>query len=273
VYRRDDDEARSELAAFVVKLREAWRNDYGGKRAFLIWGPPGEGKTSLVTNFVAAQNTDGVPASARNEVLLEIRMDCQDPRSALRHEILKAGKSSGLGYVVMLFDEVDSGQPKRWLPPKLLDLIDNGVGGRPAIVVLVGSHRGGIEQLKKRLLCYSSSVDTKIDDVLSRIGNKEVSIPPLDIDDMLALIASLGLANGKVRFHAWDLYYFLIKYYGATSRDLRDAALAWFSATRSRGASYIRIKDQRFKTELDDFKEIHKQNYKALKGKWLYIKA
>ncbi|HEV2226196.1 MAG TPA: AAA family ATPase, partial [Nitrososphaerales archaeon] len=215
-YVRYDDKVRSALKDLRVKLTRSLDDDSRGRESFLIWGPPGSGKTYLVQQIVGSLggNIDyrelNLAQSGESEF-----------KEALRN--VENSKMSCLCFI----DEIDSKQTEPWPYEALLAFMESSQTPANRICfVLAGSGGSSIDEMKTKI-----SSRPKGKDLLSRVmkGN-EFSVPPLGTGDKLLVAATQMVVSANARGHPireiekLALYYIAANPTYSSARQLRGLA-------------------------------------------------
>ncbi|MCI4349096.1 MAG: alpha/beta fold hydrolase [Thermoplasmata archaeon] len=216
-YVRFDSGTRNALKDFRQGLRAGLLSETLGRESYLVWGPPGSGKTYLVQQIAESVGRD------LTYVELNLaRLDEPGFRSALG----QAWKTSGP--CLCLIDEIDARATEAWPYEALLPYLEPPTDpARPRSVVLVGSSASSLTEMKQRI-----STRPKGTDLLSRIPRaNEYSVPPLSIDDKIAVVlAQLDRAarDHRLAVHEVEklaLYYVVSNPRLDSARQLREVAV------------------------------------------------
>jgi TolB-like protein/Tfp pilus assembly protein PilF len=215
-YVRFDDRVRSSLKDFKVKLGRSLEGISRGRESFLIWGPPGSGKTYLVQQIVRSLGG--------NIDYRELNL-AQSGESEFR-EALRNVESSNMPCLCFI-DEIDSKQTEPWPYEALLASMESSQTPANRICfVLAGSGGSSIEEMKTKI-----SSRPKGRDLLSRVmkGN-EFSIPTLGTGDKLLVAAIQMIDSAKSRgrpireIEKLALYYIAVNPTFSSARQLRGLA-------------------------------------------------
>jgi hypothetical protein len=156
-----------------------------GTSNYLLWAPPGSGKTFLVQEIARSLENQ-----IRYEELNLARMDMDEFSSRL-------ARVSSSGKPCLCFaDEIDSKPAESWPYEILLPTLEPPETRSPsASFVLAGSSTSGIEEMKQRIASRPKGPD-----LLSRIPNdNEFKIPPLTVaDKILVSLSQLRLAGKRI---------------------------------------------------------------------------
>lgn len=179
-YRRFDEETRNDLLDVCHRIQVALEGSKAMRENYLIWAPPGSGKTYLVQ-----QIAENLPAVEYKQINFA---------EAGRGEVVEALKSleSAEDSVLSLVDEVDANATEDWPYETLLPWLDINVEqGKRVVFTLAGSSGSSLEELKERMKSRPKGTD-----LLSRIpAGNEVVIPPMSVGDRM-LIAATHLISG-----------------------------------------------------------------------------
>ncbi|MGI0131950.1 MAG: AAA family ATPase [Thermoplasmata archaeon] len=215
-YTRFDELSRNHLKDTRQRMVQSLDAGSSESSNFLLWGPPGSGKTF----FVREVSQSLAPRVRYVEVnLTEI------DEAAFRNAIAEVAKSPDP--TLCLVDEIDSRPTEPWPYEALLVSADrSGTSANPKAFVFAGSSSGGVEEMKRAI-----SGRPKGADLLSRIPMENVcELPVMTPEDRILV----GLSNlrraGEARGHAivevekLALYYMAIKPELANARQLREFA-------------------------------------------------
>jgi predicted ATPase/nucleoside phosphorylase len=184
---------------------------------YLIWGPPGSGKTFFVQQ---------VAANAEQKVAYhEINLTQVDEKQ-FRSELAEAARSKGA--TICLIDEIDSKLSETWPYETLLTYLEPQTqGSERRMFVLAGSSGFTLEEMKKTIKSRP-----KGNDLLSRIPHQnECSIPPMTpLDRVLVTIANIkqndrDLGHRVNEVEKLALYYITQDEKLANARQLREFVL------------------------------------------------
>lgn len=178
-YVRYDDNTIYELKNLKQKIIQGINPKTKGNKNFLIWGPPGSGKTYLI---------EEIAKSLKNVDYRELnlaKLSQKDFKSKL-NEIEKSRKDC-----ICLIDEVDSNSSAQWAYESLLThLFPSDARKFRICFILAGSGGNSIDEMKKKILSKNKGKDC-----LSRIlATNEYTVPPLNIGDNL-LVGTSQLLN------------------------------------------------------------------------------
>lgn len=215
-YLRFDDKVRSSLKDFRMRLAQTLDEEPKGRENYLIWGPPGSGKTYLVKQVAASLGSD----IDFHELNL-----AETDESEFRYKL----KSVGTSRLPCLFfiDEIDAKPAEPWPYEALLPFMESPATlTRGVCYVLAGSGGLSMDGLKDKI-----SARPKGKDLLSRImkGN-EFSVPPLGVGDKLLVAAIQMVDSAKTRGHKireiekLALYYVTVNPTLSSARQLRGLA-------------------------------------------------
>ena len=199
------------------KLVAACRSSSPKRENYIIWAPPGSGKTYFVQE-VAASLGDSVHYRELNLAKLD-----------------EAGFRSGLGELrgaqkpcLCLVDEVDAKPDASWPYEALMPFLDaSATEGARFVFVLAGSSGSNLEEMKK-----SITSRPKGSDILSRVPtDNEYSIPPMGVGDRMLVVLSQFRQAGRqmareVReVEKLGLYYVALNPRLSNARQLREFAV------------------------------------------------
>jgi len=185
-YVRYDNTVRNTLKNMKQKVIEGLQPKSVGNENYLIWGPPGSGKSYFVQEIAKSLGND-----IFYKELNLTKLDKDQFRSDLT-TLEKIDKPC-----ICLIDEVDSESSGEWAYEILLTHLFPSAPRKFRICfILAGSSGFNIEEMKKRIISHNKGTDLK-----SRILPKnEYVIPPLDIGDNL-VVASSQLVQTAEKFN------------------------------------------------------------------------
>ncbi len=182
-YVRFDDDVRNELKNMKQRIIEGLEPNAEGNENYLIWGPPGSGKSYFV-NQIAESIGDSVCYLELNLTKLT-----QDQFCSSLAKLEKIGKRC-----ICLVDEVDSESTGKWAYATMLThLLPSSPRKFRICFILAGSGGSNIEEMKKKI-----SLHNKGKDFLSRIPTaNEYIIPLLGVGDNLLVGTSQLMATAR----------------------------------------------------------------------------
>jgi len=203
-YLRHQDSTRNLLKDLRQKLVAAFDSAVPKHENYLVWAPPGSGKTSFIRQV---GSNLGVGVTYEEVNLAEASEG--EFRRALADN-LKGGPSFSF------VDEVDSRANEAWPLEALLKSMDAEAEGSRRVFVLAGSTGQNIDEMKRMIASRHKGKD-----VLSRIpSGNEYSIPGLDeIDNILVFLSTIGEATQRLGKRIREVEK-LGLYYVATSEEL-----------------------------------------------------
>ena len=216
-YTRHDETARNLLKDLKQKIISGLESSTLKHENYLIWAPPGTGKT-----FFVKQISDSLEEKVQYS---EINL-AETDESIFRRFLSNQDKMDGPCLCFM--DEADSRKGEAWLYETLIPYLDVRVHpDRRQVFILAGSSGTSIKEMKRNIMSRPKGPD-----LLSRIpqGN-EYEIPAMTTGDkVLVTLASLKQAGrdvGKnvVEVEKLALYYAAVTPELATARQLRESAL------------------------------------------------
>jgi uncharacterized repeat protein (TIGR01451 family) len=199
------------------KIVAACRSSSPKRENYIIWAPPGSGKTYFVQE-IAALVGDSVHYRELNLAKLD-----------------EAGFRSGLaelrtvqGPCLCLVDEVDAKPDEPWPYEALMPFLDaSATEGARFVFVLTGSSGSSLEEMKKAIASRP-----KGSDILSRVpSDNEYSIPSMGVGDRLLVVLSQFRQAGKQMGHdvreveKLGLYYVALNPRLSNARQLREFAV------------------------------------------------
>lgn len=207
-YLRYGESTRNTLKDLRQKIMAAFESSRPKQENFLVWAPPGSGKTSFVRKV----------SSALGHAVRFVEINLADSDQVeFRKTIGDIGRFEGP--LMCFIDEVDSMESEAWPFEALLATLDEKKPGARRVYVLAGSGGGSLTNMKERM-----SVRPKGQDVLSRIpAGNEYTLPGMsEVDNILVFLSSLVEASARLGKQV-DEVEKLGLYYVATSADLGNA--------------------------------------------------
>ncbi len=173
---RFDDDIRNELKNMKQQIIEGLQPSAVGNENYLIWGPPGSGKSFFVQEIAKSFGND-----IHYGELNLAKLTQEEFRTNLA-ELEKIGK-----HCICLIDEIDSGSSGKWAYETLLTYLFPSIPRKFRICfILAGSGGLNIDEMKKKII-----LNNKGPDLLSRVpSTKEYTIPSLGVGDNLVVGAS-----------------------------------------------------------------------------------
>lgn len=228
-YIRYDDSARNTLKDFRSKVIAAFASGSPKHENYLLWAPPGSGKTSFVRQIAS-----GLRTVEYGEINLA------EADEAGFREVLAEVSASTRPKLVFV-DEVDSKGNEPWPYEAMLTSLETDRGTARHVFILAGSSGSNIQEMKERMV-----MKPKGKDLLSRIpiGN-EYSVPGMSLfDNVLVFLSCLSEAavhSGKQigEVEKLGLYYVATSSQLGNPRKLREFAL--------RCAERVPVGDERLK--------------------------
>jgi hypothetical protein len=158
---------------------------------FMVWGVPGEGKTFLLTEIARCNKIDHIVinlADAKNV----------QSEQALRDQLSECGKATKP--FLCILDEFDKRLSEQWLCPTVFDFLGCNEKSEPntpnTVFVIVGSTMPSKDSF---IAAIQSQQEIGGADLLSRIPNDVVCVPPLSAGDRLLLCLKHMVKCGKQR--------------------------------------------------------------------------
>jgi hypothetical protein len=228
-YSRFDDRARHVLRDWSQRIKAPLLEKTRGRENFLIWAPPGSGKS-----FFIDQIAESLGLSRGPESFLEIILPKQS-QTTLSSKLQAFQKAGGDGPSLCLVDEIDAKQGETWPYDELFTHLDLNVNtDRRVVFVLIGSTGTGIERLTQNI-----ESRTKGKDLLDRVpAANRFEIPPPEPEDLAVIFASqlfreidehLDASGATIGLHhveRFALYYLLANEQLSTPRQIRELARA-----------------------------------------------
>lgn len=216
-YRRYDEKARNSLRQWANSIKESLKSNIKARQNFLIWAPPGSGKTFLIQEIARVEEVEFIE--------LNLARDSKENFTA-KLSALKFRSNPTL----CLLDEIDAKAEDAWFYETIfpnLDLNLEDSPNIPIVFVLIGSSGVGLEVLKRNI-----TQRIKGKDLLDRVPeNNRFVIPEMAITDKVVItisqltefIQKKGLTLKEVDKLA--LYYVLANEELQSPRQLREFAV------------------------------------------------
>ena len=216
-YVRYGEAVRNTLKDARQKIVAACRSSSPKRENYIIWAPPGSGKTYFVQE-VAALLGDSVHYRELNLAKLD--------ETGFRSELAKLRDVQGPS--LCLVDEVDAKPDEPWPYEALMPFLDaSATEGFRFAFVLAGSSGSSLEEMKRAMASRP-----KGSDILSRVPtDNEYSIPPMGVGDRLLVVLSQFRQAGKQMGHEvrevekLGLYYVALNPRLSNARQLREFAV------------------------------------------------
>jgi len=216
-YVRYGETVRSDLKDARQKIVAACRSPSPKRENYIIWAPPGSGKTYFVQEVASL-----LGEAVRYRELNLAKLDEAGFRSGL------ADLRGTPGPWLCLVDEVDAKPDEPWPYEALLPFLDaSATEGARFIFVLAGSSGSSVEEMKKAIATRPKGLD-----MLSRVPNEnEYSIPPMGVGDRMLVVLSQFRQAGRqmgreVReVEKLGLYYVALNPRLSNARQLREFAV------------------------------------------------
>ena len=175
-YVRFDDGIRNNLKNLKQQIIEGLQPTAVGTENYLIWGPPGSGKSFFVQEIFNSLDDD--------VHYLELNLTKLTPEQ-FRTNLVKLEKMNKP--CICLIDEIDSGFSGKWAYEILLtSLFPSPPRKFRVCFILAGSGGSNIDEMKKKIISNNKGTD-----LLGRISSsKEYVIPSLDVGDNLVVASS-----------------------------------------------------------------------------------
>jgi len=219
-YLRFDERSRNALRDRFTAIRNGLKHKTTKRENYLIWAPPGAGKTYFVTEIV---RTMGETFAQNNFRMLNL---CTIEKAALASEIdqLAAGRASP---VLCMIDEIDGRSTDVWPYETLFSCLDlNTWENRHVVFVLAGSGRGGLTEMIEAIKARPKGAD-----LIDRIPDyNRFELPrPVDEDRLVlfaeqVLIASRAKGQVASEIERLALYFVLKNDALCTARQLSELA-------------------------------------------------
>lgn len=208
-YTKYNELERNKLKDLVVKISETISTGSNRRENYLIWSPPGSGKTSLIEK-IAEELKD-------NSDYKELNLSNTNREKFIStlHDTIKTTDSRN---VICFIDEIDSKKDETWPFEILLSFLDaNKRTTHRLIFVLAGSTAKDVKEFIETL-----KTRHKGKDLLSRIPEKNIiEIAPPTLEDKILLVGTyiekLSSHRNPINFIEKFALFYLI-----TSQELSD---------------------------------------------------
>ncbi|TMI62291.1 tetratricopeptide repeat protein [Candidatus Bathyarchaeota archaeon] len=216
-YTRHDEKARNLLKDLKQKIISGLESSAPKHENYLVWAPPGSGKT-----FFVHQISDALRQNVRYSEINLAETDERAFRGVMTQQDMLDGPS------LFFVDEADSRKVEAWPYEALIPYLDAKVHpNRRQVFILAGSSGTSMKEMKRNITSHPKGLD-----LLSRIpqGN-EYEIPAMTPGDrILITLASLKQAGRDIGKNVMEveklaLYYAAVTPELANARQLRESAL------------------------------------------------
>src|SRR2546426_721849 len=216
-YVRYDEKTRHALKDFRRKVMAGFDGSLGSKENYLIWGPPGSGKTFLVQELARSM---GAPASV--ELTLA---ESNKGRFRASLDILESTPQ----HTLCLVDEADSKAEESWPYELLLRHLEPPEGRRKRVCfILAGSSGRSLEEMTAAIRQRPKGAD-----LLSRIpADHHLAVPSLTEGDraLVTVVQLLHAAAERGRLirevEKMAVFYATANAQLESARQLRDFAIS-----------------------------------------------
>jgi hypothetical protein len=228
-YSRYDERSRNVLRDWAQLIRGPLLEKSRGRENFLIWAPPGSGKSFLIQQVAESLSLRG-PSEGFLEVLLP-----EESQSTLRTKLDGLQEAAASGPHLCLIDEIDAKQGEVWPYEEIFTYLDLNIRATGRVVfVLIGSTGTGIERLTQNIQSRHKGAD-----LLDRIPASNRFEIPQPIPEDFAVIFLTQLFREIDEFNArsganlvlrhierFALFYILVNDQLNTPRQIREIARA-----------------------------------------------
>jgi len=262
-YRRYDEQARNRLRDWRDRIVAPLVNPTRNRENFLIWAPPGTGKS-----FFVEETARSVPSA--EYVKVNHASDSRDTVEARLSALDQSDKPS-----LCLIDEVDASSDQSWPYESTFPWLDlNMRPDRSAVFVLVGSSGGGLLPMIERIRSRPKGTD-----LVDRIQvDHRFEIPGPSLGDWIVIAISALLRSSGTRevpfakIEKWALYYLLASPDLATSRQI-ELAIARASARVPSGEGRLKYRDLFHVDDvtLEEFYAAHQNAARILRATYVHI--
>jgi len=185
-YVRYDDVIRNQLKNLKQKITNGIRACTRRQENYLIWGPPGSGKSHFARELAKSFGT----------AVRYIELNIADLKEKDFRESLASLEDTDRS-VLCFIDEIDCKLAEQWSCEALLPCLEPRVHQKPGVCfILAGSGGSDISEMKSII-----ELRPKGKDLLSRIPyENEFTVPPLGIEDKIVVaLSNLMVATRKLR--------------------------------------------------------------------------
>lgn len=267
-YLRFDDQTRAKLQIHCKAILDALKTKNDIRENYLIWAPPGSGKTFFISEIARSLGNDFVHNNFRVLNLSTLTKD------QFVSEIVELKKSVSSPTLCMI-DEVDSRSTELWPYEELFSCLDWNLSTEKHIVfVLAGSSGKGLNSMMRTMRERPKGTD-----LLDRIPDaKRFEIPNQVIEDRLTVFVKQALMAASLRgqviksIDALGLYYILKHDALNTNRQIAECAKS--AVARMDDTDNCLLYDHLFRNGDNLRMEFYSQNLQsaeALQGKQIWI--
>ncbi|MEX1071909.1 MAG: tetratricopeptide repeat protein [Anaerolineales bacterium] len=216
-YTRFDEQTRNKLKDLKQKILAGLEEQSPKKENYLIWAPPGSGKSFLVQQIINSKN-------GRAD-FVEINL-AEKEEEEFRNSISELSRTSRP--TLCFIDEVDSKPDSSWPYEYLLPILEAKRNGEGKLVfVMAGSSGSTLAEFIQTIEARPKGTD-----LASRVPHENrYSIPPLLVEDrilvsLVTLISTAKQMGKKVaEIEKLALYYIALEDHLASARQLREFAI------------------------------------------------
>lgn len=209
-YLRFAERARNDLRNRYTAIRRGLEVKSTNRENYLIWAPPGSGKTSFVSEIACAMGVDFAKSRFMNLNLSEL------PREELSSRLDSiAGRVDQS--VLCMIDEIDSRSSESWPYESIFSCLDwNTQADRHVVFVLAGSGGKGLNGMISAIRARSRGAD-----MVDRIPEaSRFEIPAAHDEDRLIIFAKQTMLAASARREPLQEIERLVLYYVLNSETL-----------------------------------------------------
>ncbi|MFW9995360.1 MAG: AAA family ATPase [Candidatus Odinarchaeota archaeon] len=183
-YRRFDENSRNAIFSLFECIVENLKSEIVERKNFIIWAPPGSGKTFLIKEIAKRLLTS-------NNVFYEINMAKISGKKELSGKLNKISRKYSKKQIIVLFDEIDAHYDSTWPFEVILGFLDNLTVKPIPLIFFAGSAENSLEEFIRRKIANRP----KGKDVLSRIFIHNRFNLPVSVDGDRLIMAISEIIN------------------------------------------------------------------------------